>query len=62
LDIALQIPRGWDDCVDAVLEVLTKCKDVEMAKRRAADLQVLVKAKKFEQTRQELGVIRSEPF
>ena len=54
--------RGWDDCLDAVLEVLQKCKDVESARRKVLDLQVLVKAKKFEQLRQELGVIGVEPF
>jgi hypothetical protein len=49
--------RGWDDCLDAILEILNHCKDIEEAKRKASDVQVLVKAKKFEQIRQELGVI-----
>lgn len=60
--VDMMYARGWDDCLDAVLEVLSKCKDVEAARRRVADLQVLVKAKKFEQLRQELGVIGGEPF
>lgn len=49
--------RGWDDCLDAILEILNHCKDVEEAKRKVSDVHVLVKAKKFEQIRQELGVI-----
>jgi hypothetical protein len=28
---------GRDDCLDAAMEVLSKCKDVEAARRRIAD-------------------------
>ena len=49
--------QGWDDCLDAVLSILNKAKDVEEVKKKIQDLQVLVKAKKFEQIKVELGVL-----
>ena len=49
--------QGWDDCLDAVLSVLDKAKSLREARRRVKDVQVLVKAKKFEQIRVELGVV-----
>lgn len=49
--------QGWDDCLDAVLSILQKAKNVEEAARKIENLQVLVKAKKFEQIRNELGVV-----
>lgn len=49
--------QGWDDCLDAVLSVLDKSKSLREARRRVKDVQVLVKAKKFEQIRTELGVL-----
>ncbi len=49
--------QGWDDCLDAILSILQKAKDLAEATRKAESLQVLVKAKKFEQIRNELGVI-----
>jgi hypothetical protein len=49
--------QGWDDCLDAVLSIMQKAKDLAGATRKTESLQVLVKAKKFEQIRNELGVI-----
>lgn len=49
--------QGWDDCLDAVLNILDKVESVEEAKKKIEDVQVLVKAKKFEQIKMELGVI-----
>ena len=49
--------QGWDDCLDAILSMLQKAKDLSEAARKVESLQVLVKAKKFEQIRNELGVI-----
>ena len=49
--------QGWDDCLDAVVSILNKVKDVEEVKKKIQDLQVLVKAKKFEQIKVELGVL-----
>ena len=49
--------QGWDDCLDAVLSILQRAKDVKEAAKKIESLQVLVKAKKFEQIRNELGVI-----
>jgi len=49
--------QGWDDCLDAVLSILQRAKDVKEAAKKIENLQILVKAKKFEQIRNELGVI-----
>ena len=49
--------QGWDDCLDAVLSILDKVESVEEAKKRVEAVQVLVKARKFEQIRVELGVL-----
>ena len=49
--------QGWDDCLDAVLSILQRAKDVKEAAKKIQDIQVLVKAKKFEQIRNELGVV-----
>jgi len=49
--------QGWDDCLDAVLSILQKAKDVKEAMKKIESIQVLVKAKKFEQIRNELGVV-----
>jgi hypothetical protein len=49
--------QGWDDCLDAVLSILDRAKDVQEAKKKVESVQVLVKAKKFEQIRSELGVL-----
>lgn len=49
--------QGWDDCLDAVLSILQKAKDLRKAVKKIESVQVLVKAKKFEQIRNELGVV-----
>jgi len=49
--------QGWDDCLDAILSILDRAKDVEEARKKVESVQVLVKAKKFEQIRSELGVL-----
>lgn len=49
--------QGWDDCLDAVLSILQRAKDLEQARKKVEGVQVLVKAKKFEQIRNELGVL-----
>jgi hypothetical protein len=49
--------QGWDDCLDAVLNILDKTKSIEEARKKIEGVQVLVKAKKFEQIRIELGVV-----
>ena len=48
--------QGWDDCLDAVLSILQKAKDTKEAMKKIESIQVLIKAKKFEQIRNELGV------
>jgi hypothetical protein len=49
--------QGWDDCLDAVLSILQRAKDLKEAAKKIESVQVLVKAKKFEQIRNELGVV-----
>jgi hypothetical protein len=40
--------QGWDDCLDAVLGILDKARDVKDVRKKIQSVQVLVKAKKFE--------------
>jgi hypothetical protein len=49
--------QGWDDCLDVVLSILDSTKDVKEVRTKVEAVQVLVKAKKFEQIRVELGVL-----
>lgn len=49
--------QGWDDCLDAIVSILREVESLEVAKEKVEQVQVLVKAKKFEQIRAELGVI-----
>ncbi len=49
--------QGWDDCLDAVVSILSEAESLDEARKRVVQVQVLVKAKKFEQIRAELGVI-----
>jgi hypothetical protein len=49
--------QGWDDCLDAVTSILCEVESLEKARRKVGQIQVLVKAKKFEQIKTELGVI-----
>jgi len=50
--------RGWDDCLEAVQKILEESESVAEIKRKIENLQVLVKNKKFERIRDELGVYR----
>ena len=49
--------QGWDDCLDAVASILSEVKNLDEAKDKVGAVQVLVKAKKFEQIKIELGVL-----
>lgn len=49
--------RGWDDCLDVVICILRESKDIEEALKRIEYLQSLVKEKKFERIKVELGVL-----
>lgn len=53
--------RGWDDCLEAVVTILNNSKKIREAKKRVEELQVLVKSKKFERIKDELGFYES-PF
>ncbi len=49
--------QGWDDCLDFVLAILGSAESITVAKDKVESLQVMVKAKKFEQIKSEFGVI-----
>lgn len=49
--------QGWDDCLDAVTSILSEVKSLDEAKKKVGQVQVLVKHRKFEQIRIELGVL-----
>lgn len=53
--------RGWDDCLEAVITILDNSKRLKEAKRKVEQLQVLVKSKKFERIKEELGFYQA-PF
>ena len=55
--VDVEYARGWDDCLDAVLTILQRVKDLKEAANKVEGLQVLVKSKKFEKIRLELGVV-----
>jgi hypothetical protein len=55
--VDVEYARGWDDCLDAVLTILQRVKDLKEAANKVEGLQVLVKSKKFEKVRLELGVV-----
>jgi len=49
--------RGWDDCLDVVVCILRETKDVDKALERIEYLRSLVKERKFERIKIELGVL-----
>jgi hypothetical protein len=50
--------RGWDDCLEAVQKILEESEGIAEVRRKIENLQRLVKDKKFERIRDELGVFR----
>jgi len=50
--------RGWDDCLDVVVCILKESNSIEKALERIEYLRSLVKEKKFERIKMELGVLR----
>jgi hypothetical protein len=49
--------QGWDDCLDVALAILCSSRSIKKAKDKVESLQVMVKAKKFEQIKSEFGVV-----
>ncbi|MCW4024951.1 MAG: hypothetical protein NWF01_07955 [Candidatus Bathyarchaeota archaeon] len=49
--------RGWDDCLDLVLSILSEAKTLEEVRSGVECLQILVKGEKLELLKSELGVI-----
>lgn len=50
--------RGWDDCLEAVQKILEESEGIAEVRKKIENLQRLVKDKKFERIRDELGVFR----
>jgi len=48
--------RGWDDCLEAVIVILSKSKDAVDFKKRLEQVQISVKENKFEKIKYELGL------
>ncbi len=53
---------GWADCLDVILDILSDVEGVDCVRDKVEGVQVLVKAKKSEIIRVELGVIGKQPF
>jgi hypothetical protein len=53
---------GLDDCLDTILSMLAESKSLDEIKLKVEHMQVLVKDKKFENLRRDLGVIGKKPF
>ena len=53
---------GLDDCLDTILYMLCESKSLGEVKLKVEHMQVLVKGKKFERLRRDLGVIGEKPF
>ena len=54
--------RGMDDCLDVMLYALGASENLVEMKQRVEQMQVLVKNKRFELLRADLGVIGKSPF
>jgi len=54
--VDVEYARGWDDCLEVIGEVLEKVKTIEDLKAKVAKLQELVKDKKFEKIKYDLGI------
>lgn len=48
--------RGWDDCLEAMETILVQARTVGEAKSKVRKLQELVKDKKFEKIKYDLGI------
>jgi hypothetical protein len=53
---------GLDDCLDTILSMLSESKSLDEVKLKVEHMQILVKGKKFENLRRDLGVIGGKPF
>ncbi|MEM3622805.1 MAG: hypothetical protein QXR76_03425 [Candidatus Bathyarchaeia archaeon] len=47
--------RGWQDCLDAIEEIINKSANLTEAKNKIQQLQKLIRENKFEKIRYELG-------
>lgn len=53
---------GFDDCLDVVLSILADSSSLGDVLQKVEHTQVLVKGKKLEDLRRDLGVIGKSPF
>ncbi len=54
--------RGFDDCLDVILSIIVDSKSIEEMKSKVEHTQILVKGKKLDDLRRDLGVIGETPF
>jgi len=57
----LSYTDGWDDCLDTVAAILSKAKTIEEVRNKIEYLRDLVKEKKFEKIKRELGIFGPLP-
>ena len=51
--------RGWDDCLNIIISIIDKGKSLDDIKEKIEYIHVLVKEKRFEKIKEELGILRS---
>jgi len=49
---------GWDDCLDVMASIIHKVDSLEKLKEKVEYLHVLVKEKKFDKIKTELGILQ----
>jgi hypothetical protein len=54
--VDVEYARGWGDCLEVIETILSNVKTVNEAKTKVKKLQELVKDKKFEKIKYELGI------
>ncbi len=54
--VDVEYARGWGDCLEAMEKILENVKSVRDAKAKVSKLQELVKDKKFEKIKYDLGI------
>jgi tetrahydromethanopterin S-methyltransferase subunit G len=57
----LNYADGWDDCLDTIAAIISKAENLDEVKRKIEYLRDLVKEKKFERIKRDLGIIGELP-
>lgn len=51
--------RGWDDCLDIIESILSETTDIAVVKNKVEYVHILIKEKKFEDIKHQLGVLEN---